>query len=381
MLELFLDDTHRALADATRRWVDHAIQPHASRWEEEGAFPRALHQAAGEAGLLGAAYPAELGGGGGDVFHGLIVMEELVRGGSVGVAVGLGSHTIALPLVLAHGDTDAVARLAPPVIRGEAIAALAVTEPDAGSDVARLRCRARRDGDHYIVDGTKTFITSGARADWVVVAVRTGEDPHGGLTLLVIERGTPGFTVGRTLQKMGWWASDTAELCFESCRVPVHNRLGDEGMGFYALMGNFVPERLMLAGVAVAMSRLALEESARYCREREAFGRRIGQFQVLRHRLAEMATREAAARAFVATVAERHRRGEDVVEDVAMAKNHAVEQCSWICDQAVQIHGGYGYMREFLVERLYRDARILPIGGGTTEIMREIVARRRGYGV
>ncbi|MCB9744772.1 MAG: acyl-CoA dehydrogenase family protein [Alphaproteobacteria bacterium] len=380
MIDLFLDDTHRALAEAAEAWVQREIRPHAEAWEEANLFPRELYRAAAEAGLIGATYPESLGGAGGDVFHGLVITEALIRGGSAGTAVGLGSHAIALPPILKLGTPEQQERFIPPVLRGEKIAALGVTEPGAGSDVAGIRCRAVRDGDVYRVSGTKTFITSGARADLILTAVRTGGAGHGGISLLVIERGTPGFTVGRSLRKMGWWASDTAELHFEDCPVPVANRIGPEHGGFYALMSNFVPERLMLACIAVSMARLALEESERYLTEREAFGRRLDRFQVLRHRLAEMASKEAGARAHVATVAERHRRGEDVVAEVAMAKNHATEVCSWVCDQAVQLHGGYGYMREVLVERLYRDARILPIGGGTTEIMREIISRMRGYG-
>lgn len=380
MLDLFLDETHHQLRAVADRWVDVHLRPHTEKWEEEASFPRELYAEAAAAGLIGATYPSELGGDGGDVFHGLIVTEALVRGGSVGVAVGLGSHAIALPPILNLGSEEQRRRFVPPVLRGEKIAALAVTEPGAGSDVANLRCKATREGGAYRLNGTKTFITSGVRADLVTVAARTGEPGHGGLSLFVVERGTPGFTVGRALRKMGWWASDTAELVFEDCMVPEENRIGDEDSGFYALMANFVPERLLLAAVGVAMARLALDETERYIAQREAFGRPIGNFQVIRHRIAEMATREEAARAFVATVAERHRRGEDVIDQVAMAKNHASDACQYVCDQAVQLHGGYGYMREYVVERLYRDARILPIGGGTTEIMRELISRRRARG-
>ncbi|MCB9761235.1 MAG: acyl-CoA dehydrogenase family protein [Alphaproteobacteria bacterium] len=380
MLSLYLDETHVALQEAATRWVEREVRPHAEAWEEANAFPRALYAAAGAAGLIGATYPEAYGGAGGDVFHGMVITEALVRGGSVGTAVGLGSHAIALPPILTMGTEDQRRRFVPPVIRGEKVAALAISEPGAGSDVAGLSCRAVRDGDVYRVTGSKTFITSGARADLVVTAVRTGEPGHGGISLLVIEKGTPGFSVGRSLRKMGWWASDTAELHFEDCPVPAANLLGAENAGFLAIMANFVPERLLLATIAVAMARLALDEAERYVREREAFGRPIVGFQVVRHRLAEMATREAAARAFVASVAERYRRGEDVIAEVAMAKNHATDACLHVCDQAVQLHGGYGYMREYVVERLYRDARILPIGGGTSEIMREIISRRLGYG-
>ncbi len=377
MLPMFWDDTHHALAQSADRWVARHIRPHAAQWEEAGMFPRALYKAAGAAGLLGVTYPVEYGGGGGDIFHGLIVGEALVRGASVGTAMGLGSHAIALPAILALGSEALKKRLAPAIIAGEKIACLAVTEPGAGSDVAGITTRAVRQGDHYIVNGAKTFITSACRADVAVVAVRTSPDRHRGVSLLVVERGTPGFSTGAPLRKMGWWASDTGELFFEDCAVPVENRLGEEGAGFAGIMANFVGERLALAATCVAMSRLALEEAEAYVQTRMAFGRLLSGFQVTRHRLAEMATREASARAFTAVVAERARRGEDVSADVAMVKNTAAAACSFVTDAAVQLFGGMGYMRETVVERLYRDARLFSIGGGTTEIMRELIARGR----
>ncbi len=379
VLPLFHDDTHQALKDSVAAWVKAEIAPNAHAWEEANAFPRDLYDRAGRAGVIGVGYPDEYGGGGGDVFHHLIVTEELVRGGSVGTAVGLGSHAIAVPPILKLGTDEQKRRWVPPVCRGEMVAALAITEPAVGSDVAGLGCKAVRDGDHYVVNGQKTFITSGARADIVTTAVRTGEPGHMGISLLVVETDTPGFSVGRKLDKMGWWASDTAELHFEDCRVPVTNLLGAENMGFFGIMANFVDERLLLAATCVAMMKLAIEETESFTKGREAFGRPISKFQALRHRMAEMVTREAAARAFASTVAERHRRGEDVSLEVAMLKNHTAEACMWVCDQAVQLHGGYGYMREYTVERLFRDARLFPIGGGTSEIMREIIAKQRGW--
>ena len=377
MLPLFWDETHHALAASTQRWVERHITPHAAQWEEDGLFDRGLYRAAGEAGILGVSYPEADGGSGGDVLHGLIVGEALVRGGSVGTAMGLGSHAISLPPILALGTAAQKARWVPPVLRGEQIICLGITEPGAGSDVAGIRTRAVRDGDHYVVNGSKTFITSGCRADLAVVAVRTGPERHAGVSLLVIERGTPGFTTGTPLKKMGWWASDTGELFFEDCRVPAANLLGSEGGGFLGIMANFVSERLLLACTCVAMARQALEAADAHVKERMAFGRPLEGFQVTRHRIAEMATREAAARSFVSVIAERARRGEDVTVDVAMAKNVAVDACSYVTDAAVQLFGGMGYMRESLVERLYRDARLFPIGGGTTEIMRELISKRR----
>jgi len=373
---MFWDDTHRALKDSVDRWVSEHLTPHAEQWEEDNLFPDSLYAKAGQAGILGVGYPEETGGAGGDIFHSLIVCEALIRSGSPGTAVGLSSHSIALPPILALGTQAQKERYVAPVLAGEKIAALGITEPGAGSDVAGTRTTATRDGDHYIVNGSKTFITSGVRADYVTTLVRTSEDRHGGLTLLVIEKGMPGFSVGKPLKKMGWWASDTGELFFEDCRVPVANRLGGDGDGFVGTMVNFVAERLFLAASCVSIAQLALDQAIAYVQEREAFGRTIAGFQVTRHRIAEMATRTQAARAFVSTVAARHRDGEDVSTDVAMAKNVAVDACSFVTDAAVQLHGGMGYMRESLVERLYRDARLYPIGGGTTEIMRELISRR-----
>jgi acyl-CoA dehydrogenase len=380
MLPVYWDESHTAFRDSVRGWVQRHIAPRAEQFEEDNLFDAALYPLAGQAGILGAAYPEEIGGMGGDIFHGLIVVEELIRGGSVGTAVGLGTHGIALPPILNAGTPEQIARFAPPILRGEKISALAITEPGAGSDVASISTRAVRDGDHYVLNGTKTFITSGLRADLVTVAARTGGPGANGLSLFVVEKGTPGFTTGKPLKKMGWWASDTAELFFEDCRVPAANRIGDEDAGFPIMMMNFASERLFLAASCVAIAKLALDASDVYVQEREAFGRPIGAFQVTRHRLADMATAEAQARAFVSVVADELRRGEIDPARMAMIKNAAVHACSFVTDGAVQLHGGMGYMREALVERLYRDARLFPIGGGTTEIMKEIIGRFRPPG-
>jgi acyl-CoA dehydrogenase len=377
---LFETDEHRALRAQVRRWAASQIAPHAAEWEENEEFPRELYKSAGQAGVLGITYPEEVGGAGGDATHALAAAEEMVLAGqSVGTSVGLGSHAIALPPIVKHGTAAQKERWVRPTLRGELISALAITEPGGGSDVASLRTKAVRQGDHYVVNGSKTFITSGCRADFVTAAVRTGGESHGGISLLVIERSTPGFIVSKKLKKTGWWASDTGELTFEDCRVPVENLIGAENAGFLAIMMNFTNERLMLAGQCVAIAQLALNEAAAYAKERKAFGKPIAGFQVIRHKLADMDTRLAAARALTAELAIRYARGEEDPALAAMAKNNATDMCSFVCDQAVQIHGGYGYMREVLVERLYRDARLYPIGGGTREIMNEIICKVRGY--
>jgi acyl-CoA dehydrogenase len=376
---LFEDDTHAQLREQARKFAAKRIAPNAHAWEEAEEFPRELYREFAEIGLLGVGYPEAVGGAGGDVSHTLAVAEEaILHGKSVGTIVGLGSHGIALPPIVRTGTPAQIDRFVRPTLRGETIAALAITEPSGGSDVARLRTKAVRDGDHYVIDGAKTFITSGVRADFVTVAVRTGDEGHAGISLIVVERGTPGFSVGKKLHKMGWWASDTAELVFERCRVPAANLIGDENAGFLAIMLNFATERLYLAGNCVAIAELAYREAVTYARERHAFGKNLAAFQVVRHKLADMATQIAAARAMTNETVERYRRGEMNPSYAAMAKNVATDMVTAVCDQAVQIHGGYGYMREYVVERLYRDARLYAIGGGTREIMNEIISKTAG---
>lgn len=376
----FETEEHAALRIQARRWAAREIAPHAHAWDIEGEFPRALYRSAAEAGLLALGYPEALGGSGGDLTHRVVVAEEMVLAGhSVGAVAGLGSNSIALPPLIKLGTPEQHARFVAPVLRGDAIAALAITEPGAGSDVASLSTRAVREGDHYVVSGEKAFITSGCRADFVVAAVRTGGPSHGGISLLVIERSTPGFSVSKKLDKMGWRASDTALLSFDGCRVPVANVVGAENAGFAAIAINFVGERVGIAAQCVAIAELAYRESVRYAKERIAFGKSLTGFQVTRHKLADMASRIAAARALTGELILRTKRNENPAGLAAMAKNVATDACSFVVDQAVQIHGGAGYLRESLVERLYRDARLYPIGGGTREIMNEIIAKTEGY--
>lgn len=363
-----------------RRFAANAIAPHALAWEEANEFPRELYQQSAEAGFLGTGYSEELGGDGGDLSHVLVAAEEMVLAGkSVGTCVGLGSHGIALPPIVKFGTDAQKERYVRPTLRGDKVSALGITEPGGGSDVAAITTKAVRDGDHYIVNGAKTFITSGTRADFVTSAVRTGGEGHGGISMLIIDSDSPGFSVAGKLKKTGWWASDTAELAFEDCRVPVENLIGQEGAGFLMIMTNFVTERLMIAGQCVAIAELAYRESVDYAKQRRAFGKSLSGFQVVRHKLADMATQIAAARALTGECVTRFLNGEQTPSLAAMAKNTATDMCSSVCDQAVQIHGGYGYMREYVVERLYRDARLYPIGGGTREIMNEIISKVEGY--
>lgn len=382
----------RQLRELTRAFVTREVLPHLDAWERAGEVPRSLHETAAKIGLLGIGFPESVGGSGGDLLDSIVVTEEIIRsGGSSGLVAALFTHGIALPHMVAARNDDLIDRYVRPTLAGTMIGALAITEPDGGSDVAGIRTFARRDGDHYVVNGSKTYITSGHRADFVTTAVTTG----GAISLLVIDKGTPGFTVGRRLEKLGWHCSDTAELSFTDVRVPVANRIGPEDTGFLAIMQQFATERLSLATQAYAIAQRCVDLAARWCRDRSTFGRPLASRQLIRHRLAEMHTRAEAARAYVHDVAERVARplqlgasaaaprpgavaGQPVVTEVAMAKNVAVAACDFVVDAALQLHGGYGYLRDAEVERHYRDARILGIGGGTTEIMNEIIAKGMG---
>lgn len=373
----YFNDTHRQARDTTRRFVDQAIKPHIDAWEEAGSFPRELYGQMAELGLLGLGHPEALGGSGeDDVFLKLAVSEELMRSGSGGLVASLGSLDIGLPPVWRVGSDELKQRVVPAVLSGQKIAALAITEPGGGSDVANLRTKAVKEGDHYVVNGSKTFITSGTRADYYTVAVRTGEPGYAGVSLLLIERGTPGFTQGQPLRKMGWWASDTAELFFQDCRVPAGHLLGPENSGFLTIMMNFQSERLALAVMAYMTAQLALEACLAYAKERQTFGKPLAHHQVIRHKLADMATRIDVAREYALRCAARMQAGLPCVTEVSMAKNFATDTADFVTYEAVQIFGGMGYMRESLVERLYRDNRILSIGGGTREIMNEIIGKQ-----
>jgi acyl-CoA dehydrogenase len=365
----------RELRQLVRRFTEREAVPHLAEWERAGQIPRSLHHTAAKLGLLGVGYPESVGGAGGDLLDTLAVLEEIIlAGGSSGLVAALFTHGIALPHLIAAGDQDLIDRYARPTLRGQSIGCLAVTEPDGGSDVAGLRSTARRDGEHFLVNGAKTFITSGVRADFVTTAVRTGGPGRRGISLLVVETGWPGFSVTRSLAKLGWHCSDTAELSFVDVRVPVGNLVGAENTGFSQLMRHFAGERLSLAAQAGATAQRCLDLTLAWCAARTAFGATLASRQVVRHRLAEMARVTHVARTYVWHVARQVAAGPADPVAAAMAKNTAVAACDFVVDQAVQLHGGTGYLRESEVERHYRDARIMGIGGGTTEIMNEIIA-------
>lgn len=375
----------KALRETTRRFAESEILPHQEGWERDGELPRELHRKTAALGLLGVAFPEAVGGGGGDVVDALVVAEELGYAGVAGgVQASLFTHSIACPHIAAAGDAEQIEKWVKPTLAGEKIGSLAITEPDGGSDVAGIRTSAQRqysgeNGDHYVVNGAKTYITSGVRADFVTTAVRTGEAGAHGVSLLVVERDTPGFTVSRKLDKMGWLSSDTAELSYVDCRVPAANLVGAENTGFIQIAQNFVTERLGLAVQAYSAAQRCLDLSVQWCRDRETFGRALISRQTVQHKLTEMARRVDVARVYTRDLTVRYLAGENVLAQVAFAKNTAVEAGEWVANEAVQLHGGMGYMRESEVERQYRDMRILGIGGGTNEIMTGLASKLLGY--
>ena len=371
----YFGPAHDMVRRSVKEFVDKEIVPHIDDWEEMNEFPRDLYKKAGDVGILGIGYPEECGGTPGDIFFQIAAWEEIMRCGSGGVAAGLGSLNIAIPPIISHGTDEQKERFVKPVILGDKIAALAITEPGGGSDVADLQTTAVRENDHYIVNGSKTFITSGCRADQITCAVRTGGSGAQGISLLVIEADSPGYSVSEKLKKTGWWASDTAQIFFDNCKVPVENLIGEENRGFYGIMGNFQSERLQLAVIANVTSQMALDESIRYAGQREAFGRPLTGFQVMRHKIVDMATLVEVSREYTYRVAAKIGAGHSQIKEISMAKNFACSTSDKVTYDAVQIFGGYGFMRGYPVERLYRDNRVLSIGGGTTEIMKEIISK------
>jgi len=369
------------LRKTVRSFVERQILPHLDEWERDGELPRTLHREAAELGLLGAGFPESVGGEGGDLVDAVLICEEFHQAGaSGGVFASLFTSGIALPHLATAGDPEQIEKWVRPTLRGELIGSLAITEPGGGSDVGHLRTTAVRDGDHFVVNGSKTFITSAVRADFVVTAVRTGGPGASGVSLLVIEKGTPGFEVARKLDKMGWRASDTAELSFVDARVPAANLVGEENSGFAQIAQAFLTERIALAAQAYASAQRCLDLTLAWVRDRETFGRPLISRQSVQNTVTEMARRTDVARVYTRALVERSLvSNEDFIAEVCFAKNTAVEAGEWVANQAVQLFGGLGYMRESEVERQYRDMRILGIGGGTTEILTGLAAKRLGY--
>jgi len=370
---------HEELRRQIARFVAQEIEPNALAWDEAGFVPREVLRKMGALGWLGLMYPVEYGGAGADAMTNVVFQEALSRCSSGGFVVTVLVHTDMASPHLAHGGNAVQkARWLPRIIAGELITAIAVTEPDAGSDVASIRMRATRDGDQYVLNGTKMFITNGVHAGLVFVAVRTDPDANGsrGISILAVDRNTPGLRVGRALKKQGWLASDTAELVFENCRVPAANLLGEENAGFYAIMKNFQTERIALGAMAIGHCLTALDLTFRYVNDRQAFGATLWQQQTVRQRLSMLLAKVEAARQLLYHCAWRVDQARDAVREVSMLKALTGELVNEVLYDCQQFHGGMGYMRESAIERLVRDARVLAIGGGATEVMLEEVAKR-----
>ena len=374
-------EEHADLRESINSFVTKEIVPNVDEWEAAREFPRELYDRCGELGFLGLKYPTELGGQGGDYLHDAVWAEELAYAGAGGgVGAGLGAHTgIATPPIFKFGTPDQHQRFLVPAIQGKKVCALGITEPGAGSDVAGIRTFARKVDGGYVVNGSKTFITNGVRADFLVCAVKTSEEGgHHGLSFLILERDMPGYEVVAKLEKMGWHSSDTGELAFTDVEVPDENLLGEEDGGFYLIMANFQWERLLMALGAVGGMKRLLEVAVDYAKEREAFGRPIGKFQAIRHKIAEMSIKVEVGQAMTYNALRLFHHGHDAIKEVTEAKLFTQRAAVEVADEVIQIHGGYGYMAEYGVERAYRDARLGPIGGGTDEVMKEILSKQIG---
>ena len=372
-------DEHDALRESIRAFVDKELAPHADEWEQT-TFPDWVFRRMGELGFLGLDKPERYGGQGGDYPCSIVLAEELVRARSGGMAMGVAVHTdMTIPPILAFGSEEQKQEWVVPAIAGTKILCLGITEPDAGSDVAAIKTRAVRDGDEYVISGSKTYITNGHRADAIVLVTRTDpEAAYDGFTLFIVPMDAPGVVREQRLEKLGMHSSDTALLAFQDVRVPASAMLGEVGKGFYHIMWELQGERLIGAAGAVAAAQDVFDRTLRYALERRAFGRQIGHFQVIRHKFAEMATKIESARQMVYTTAWRHANGEYPVREISMAKLHASRIAVEVADECIQIHGGAGYMKEYGIERVWRDLRLNRIGAGTDEIMLDVIGRSYG---
>lgn len=373
----FLNAEQQAFRVVLTRFIAKEISPYVAQWDEAGSFPRELYKKAADVGLLGILFPEEFGGTGVDYALSLMAAIELGRAGSGGISAGLMSHSIGAPPIAHLGSQKMKQRVLPAVLAGEKISALAITEPSGGSDVQNLKTVAQREGDQYVLNGEKTFITSGMRADYYTVAVRTGETGMGGISLMLVEKGMDGFTQ-TPLQKMGWWASDTATLYFDNVRVPADNLIGSENAGFMGIMLNFNSERLHLAAACYGHMLGVYEEALEWARDRETFGKPLIQRQVIHHKFVDMAMKMQAVRCVLEELAQRLQTGESPIAEICMAKNLATGTLEYVANECLQILGGAGYMRGTKVERIYRETKVMSIGGGSTEIMKELAGRQMG---
>ena len=373
---------HDDFRQTVRQFIENELAPHAEEWEESGEVPRDVFLRMGELGYLGMRYPEEYGGGD-DILYEAVLHEEMVRSRAGGIAADIGAHVaISMPHILTYGTDEQKRRFLVPGIKGEQIGCLAITEPDAGSDVANIKTRAVRDGDDWVINGSKTFITNGARCDFMVLAAKTDpEKSYRGISMFVVDTmDNPGFEVSRKLDKLGWRASSTGELAFTDMRVPADALLGEVDKGFYQIMGMFAWERITLALGSISGAQLAMEAALDYAKQRQAFGHPIGKFQVIAHYFADMATQIEAGRQLTYSCLRRYVKGESQMKEVAMAKLFSCRMACDVIDRCLQIYGGYGYMEEYDIARTWRDMRLGPIGGGTDEVMREIISKMMGLG-
>ncbi|MGE7661042.1 acyl-CoA dehydrogenase family protein [Peribacillus sp. NPDC097197] len=371
-------EEHKIFRKSVRKFIEKEVTPYVEQYEEAGETPRVLFERMAELGFLGIKYPEEYGGLGLDLVTEMVFLEELSKCGAGGTGAAIGAHIgIATTPIWRFGSHEQKEKYLVPAIKGEKIAALGITEPSAGSDVSSIATKAVREGDHYILNGSKTFITNGVNADFIIVAAKTADSlPHMSLSLFIVETAWEGFSVGKKLDKLGWRSSDTGELYFENMKIPVENMIGEENEGFKKIMVNFQWERLTMAFTSVALAEKVLEETVQYARDRKQFGDSILQFQVLRHKLVDMAVDIEKAKNITYRAVEQYGKGVNVTTEATMAKAYAAEMVNRVCDEALQIHGGNGYMMEYPIQRYWRDARLQPIGGGTTQIMREILSKR-----
>lgn len=375
----FFTEEHQMFRKTFRDFVERELRPHAEEWEEAGGFPREVFTRMGELGFLGLRHPVEYGGLGLDYWFTVVFAEEMVRSRMAGLNMSIAVQTdMATPVIAEIGTDEQKREFLEPAVRGERIAALGITEPDAGSDVASIRTTARRDGGDFVIDGAKTYITNGTRADFITLAVRTGGAGFGGISLVLFPTDVKGYSVGRVLRKVGNHTSDTAELSFQGCRIPARYLLGQEDMGFYYIMQNFQGERLIAAVLATAGMQNLWEEAVEYGRERHAFGRPILKFQVWRHKLVEHLTAIEASRRLTYHACDLFARGEPAVREISMAKLYAADLAQRVVYDLQQFYGGAGYMEEYPIARAYRDLRLLTIGGGTSEVMKEIIGKCEG---
>jgi acyl-CoA dehydrogenase len=372
---------HDVFRQSVQEFIDKELAPHAEEWEAAGEVPREVFKRMGDLGYLGMRYPEEYGGGD-DVIAEAVLHEEMARCRAGGVGADIGAHVaIAMPHILHYGTDAQKEKYLIPGIKGEWIGCLAITEPDAGSDVAAIKTRAVKDGDDWVINGSKTFITNGSRCDFMVCAAKTDPDKgYGGMSMFVVDTDNPGFEVARKLDKLGWRASSTGELAFTDMVVPGDALLGEVGRGFYQIMGMFVWERMSLALGSVGGAQLALDHALDYAKQRQAFGQPISNFQVIAHYFADMQTKVAAGRALTYEALKLFVEGKNPIKEASMAKLFTARMACEVIDTCLQIYGGYGFMEEYDIARSYRDIRLMPIGGGTDEVMKEIISRMMGLG-